>query len=145
MGLLGFVGKVSSKQRELEALYDLGMIESGRSPGGYWQDSTLNRMNYVAIGRRVVERQERERRELGRQALRQVAERAARRASAESGREEVIEENGITLKIKNGFDHRSGELTTDILVFDKDDNSGHWHLVVDERGKLIINEWRDKR
>lgn len=58
MGLREFIGRASSKQRELEALYDLGMIESGHSPGGYWHDSTLNRMSYVAIGRRVVERRQ---------------------------------------------------------------------------------------
>lgn len=57
MGLLEFIGRSSSKQRELEALYDLGCIQSGRAPGGYWRDSTLNRMSYVAIGRKVAERQ----------------------------------------------------------------------------------------
>lgn len=58
MGLLEAIGRAFPKQRELEALYDLGMIESGHSPGGYWRDSTVNRMSYVAIGRRVVARQQ---------------------------------------------------------------------------------------
>jgi len=165
MGLLDFFGRKIQHQRELEQLYDLGCVESGRSPGGYWRDSTLNRMSYVSIGRRVVEKEQArvERETKDRESRRPKKTEQQIRAllgqlaadnffgpkyrQGKQGPREKEERmyNGLRVRTKSGYSVSTDSYTTDVIIIDPEDKSGKWHFVVDEYGEILVNEWHSNR
>ena len=51
-------------------------------------------------------------------------------------------ENG-KVKVKDGYSSDFGVNTTEFILTDKTDTTGHHHVVMDEDGNEIFNSWRN--
>ncbi|WP_100485554.1 hypothetical protein [Mycobacteroides abscessus] len=98
----------------------------------------------------LAARAEREAREaerdyqLGQKAADRALGEAYRHAKRQRGKHDIqFDHEGFRVKVKNGYDRKSGQYTTDIIIIDPRDLTGHWHFVVDEWGNEIVDEWRD--
>lgn len=87
-------------------------------------------------------RAERESR-LGQEATDRTLGSAYREAKKQRGKRDIqFEQDGYIVRVTNGRDRRTNKYTTDIIIIDPEDRTGHWHFVVDEFGTELINEWR---
>lgn len=50
----------------------------------------------------------------------------------------------VKTKVRGGFDYRHQVPTSDIVIMPRDGSGRHHHLVVDDDGTVITDEWRDK-
>lgn len=78
-----------------------------------------------------------------------VVDRAYRRVQAkyQPGQADLQYLDGeyrVTVKSGYGFDQDAA--TTEILIYPRQDNpsGSHWHIVIDDHGTEIMNEWRQK-
>ncbi len=48
--------------------------------------------------------------------------------------------------VRSGYGFKQDEPTTEILIYPRRDNpsGSHWHIVIDDQGNEIMNEWRQK-
>jgi hypothetical protein len=63
------------------------------------------------------------------------------------GRREVQYEDGdFTVKVRSGYSRDSDADVTDIMIIPRHDNprGSHQHVIIDEDGNEIMNEWREK-
>ena len=69
----------------------------------------------------------------------------AEKGSAQTRSQSLVQnsEDGVTVKVKSGWSFNLQTVTTDVLVFVKG-TYGHYHIVFDEHGDTLIDEWRDK-
>lgn len=59
-------------------------------------------------------------------------------------RQIVYQDSDLVIKTQSGWsrDHRCK--TTDILIFPRDNSGNRLHIVYDERGNEILNEWHEQ-
>ncbi|MFA4052602.1 MULTISPECIES: hypothetical protein [Mycobacteroides] len=99
--------------------------------------------NYRAMKAARDERESREYR-LGQAAADRALGEAYRHAKRQRGKRDFqFDHEGFKVKVTNGHDRRRNQYTTDIIIVDPRDRTGHWHFIVDEWGNEILNEWRD--
>lgn len=91
----------------------------------------------------------RKQREAAERARIEIVERAYRRVqgkyqSAPADLQYLDGDYRVTVKSGYGFDQDSP--TTEILIYPRRDNpsGSHWHIVIDDQGNEIMNEWRQK-
>ena len=84
--------------------------------------------------------------EARRQRMGQVARFAYKRAREEDGRgPEDIQylDDELRITVRSSYSRRNDIFTTEVLVYIRADKTGsHHHLVIDENGRVIFDEWR---
>lgn len=66
---------------------------------------------------------------------------AYREAKAQRGRDVQFDSDGVKVLVKNGFSRRFNRYTTDIVLIDPGRAGEHLHIVLDEQGTEIHQEW----
>ena len=51
--------------------------------------------------------------------------------------------NDGTVKVKHGYSYDNSIDTTEFIVTDSSDKTGHQHIVIDKNGREIHNQWHD--
>lgn len=51
--------------------------------------------------------------------------------------------NNGTVKVKSGFSSDKKINTTEFIITDSSNKSGHQHVVVDANGETIYNQWNE--
>ena len=75
-----------------------------------------------------------------------IARRRSRRLNTTSPRDIQAQDDDVYVKVKNGYDRRSDEYTTDIIIAYRDKRIPfHHHFVIDEQGRVVIDEKRQNR
>jgi hypothetical protein len=77
--------------------------------------------------------------------LSRVALEAFHRDRSSTGpRSDQYNEGGVTIKVKSGYNRRTGTVATDVIVIDRSANPDeHYHLVLSEYdGSVLFSEWR---
>jgi hypothetical protein len=60
------------------------------------------------------------------------------------GHDKQCVDGDVRVEVVNGYSRDHDQYTTDIKVFHRDPSiKQHLHVVFDERGRKIVNEWRD--
>ena len=87
------------------------------------------------------EQLERERAEIVERAYRHVQ---AKFQSAPADLQYLDGEYRVT--VRSGYSFDRGRATTEILIYPRQNNASgsHWHIVIDDQGNEIMNEWRQK-
>jgi len=76
---------------------------------------------------------------MGDSQLSEMARRAYRQAQTRGKRDLQYQEDGITVKVKNGYSRDGDDYTTDIILIDPGRPGEHLHIVFDSRGNEIFN------
>ena len=75
---------------------------------------------------------------LSEDALHDAARRAIARWNTQKGRDVQYVDDDISVKVKSGYHGKTGQITTDFILYDRRDPNGlHLHLVVDESGNVL--------
>lgn len=75
-----------------------------------------------------------------------IARRRSRRLNTTGPRDIQAQDDDVYVKVKNGYDRRSDEYTTDIIIAYRDKRIPfHHHFVIDEQGRVVIDEKRRNR
>lgn len=95
-----------------------------------------------ALGKETLLEQGVRERKLGR-----IARVAYQNSLAQQGRDLQYEDEDCEVRVKMGYNRDHGCYVTDIIVKPKGDgwHGSHQHVIIDEQGNEIMNEWRDKR
>lgn len=144
--------KVAGDFQEVNELYLLGCEVLGRGN----PNSPIDRADRIAEGRRelarraeAVDQQERQRLERRKVEFGKLAIRAyqqSRRMDAQDGRDVQFENEDCRIEVKNGYQGRTDQYTTDVMVIDRHSSSGAgWHVVFDENGNVLHEGWKYKR
>jgi len=64
------------------------------------------------------------------------------RINTQPGRRVQYSDQDVTVKVTSGWSRRDHRVTTDIIVADRHNREEHLHIVLDEFGNELINEWR---
>lgn len=138
MGLRGWIAKQNDGFAENQHYFNIGCEVLGPPQGGAMGMGTpLERAERVAAGRK----EEARRAALGQQAADAALGAAYREAKAQRGRDTQFESHGIKVRVKNGYSRRFDRYTTDIVLIDPRRPSEHLHLVLDDNGNEIHNQW----
>lgn len=100
------------------------------------RNTTIGR-NYLGTG------EEHRRRKLG-----QITIKAYREAQKQKGKRDIqYEDEGYKVKVTNGYSRDLDRYTTDIIIVPRFNNpyGHHQHVIFDEYGNEIMNEWRTNR
>jgi hypothetical protein len=71
----------------------------------------------------------------------EIARRAFREAQQQRGRDLQYQEDGVTVRVKNGYSRRGDGYTTDVILIDPGRPGEHLHIVFDERGNKVHEKW----
>jgi len=72
-----------------------------------------------------------------------IARRRARHLNTRGPRDIQARDEDVSVKVKNGYDRRTDEYTTDIIIAYRDKRVPfHHHFVIDENGRILIDEQR---
>lgn len=79
----------------------------------------------------------------------EIVERAYRRVQSkfQPGRPDLQYLDGdYRVTVRSGYSFDSDAATTEILIYPRSDNpkGSHWHIVINDKGNEIMNEWREK-
>lgn len=108
-------------------------------------DYMVNGENSESARRMREDKERLERKHVIGHVARQAAIRTTRAGQemAQKGRDIQYQDSGCTVKVRNGYDTRSGRFTTDIVVYDRTRSDGqHYHLVLNDRGDVIAEHWK---
>lgn len=119
---------------------------------GVWRGLVWAFARHTEIGRKA----------LGRETL---LEQAVRERAELADREQIVDEayrriqskyqpgpadlqyldGDYRVEVKSGYSFDHGRPTTEIFIFPRQGHSSsHWHIVIDDRGNEIMNQWRQK-
>lgn len=139
MGFKEWLKRDLGKADEMMYFYDVGCEVVGAPAGGWWRSSLAERTSRIAIGRKEVQR----RQLLGQNATEKALGSAYREAKAQRGRDVQFKQDGITVKVKNGYSKKFDRYTTDIILIDPGRVGEHLHIVLDEDGGEIHQAWTE--
>lgn len=85
-------------------------------------------------------------RQMGRVALpkstyTEISRRAYREAQKQTGRDIQYDDRGVKVLVKNGYDRRHDQHTTDVILIDPDSRQEHLHIIFGEQGDVLHEKW----
>jgi hypothetical protein len=137
MGFRDWLRRDVDKTQEMMYFYDVGCEVVGAPTGGWWRSTLAERMDRISIGRKEVQRRQR----LGQEAADRALGVAYRQGKAQRGRDVQFKQDGITVKVQNGYSRKYDRYTTDIILIDPGRPGEHLHYVLDEDGNEIHQAW----
>ena len=69
------------------------------------------------------------------------ASQAYHASQAQKGRDLQYEDDEVRVEVKNGWDKRHRRYVTDILIYPRDGSGDRYHVVIDEAGNELLNEY----
>jgi hypothetical protein len=51
----------------------------------------------------------------------------------------------VNVQVKAGQEHRSGKATTEFVISPRDGSGDRQHVVIDDEGNELLNEWHEGR
>lgn len=142
MGVKDFMRRRADEYSQAKADFELGCQILGRPT------------DITSVGQREARmsagKKERLRRETQARTIGSAAVDIARRAYVASRKEQVrgknkeiqYEENGVKVKVRNGYSADMDAYTTDIIVVDPNAQGEHYYIIFHEDGQIISQGWR---